>query len=124
MNRSISVNGCFGPGRYCELFKGGSVLLSPERHPVCVKDSSYYWYAGVHFRAMAREQVGFVPNPPYEVTADVLRNKPALIDVGFLGDSVLPNAEVEAMLKSDYIQLEAKRAGNWGWLRKDYSGNR
>jgi hypothetical protein len=46
------------------------------------------------------------------------------MDTEFLGESVLPNAEVEAMLKSDYIQLQAETVGHWGWLRKDHSGGR
>jgi hypothetical protein len=105
--------------RYCELFGSGLVLANPHRHPVCARDATYYWYAGEHFRAMAKDKVGFVPDPPYTVVEDLMRTKPAFIDAAFLGDSVLPNEEVEAMLRRDYAVSYHPELKYWAWIRND-----
>ncbi|MDB5601058.1 MAG: hypothetical protein JWN71_3102 [Xanthobacteraceae bacterium] len=106
--------------RYCELFRNERILAIPTRHPVCARDATYYWYGGIHFRAMARERVAFTPDPPYNVAEDVLKTKPAFIDVGFLDESVLPDPRVEAMLKDAYVPIHSNLIGNWAWLRKDF----
>ncbi len=106
--------------RYCELFRNDRILAMPLRHPICARDASFYWYAGEHFRAMAQENVGFVPNPPYRVAEDILRTKPAFIDTAPLGDSILPNPAVEAMLQAEYVPVRSPVIGSWAWLRKDF----
>lgn len=106
--------------RYCELFRNERIVAVPTRHPVCARDATYYWYAGVHFRTMARERVAFVPNPPYNVAEDVLKAKPAFIEAGFLHESVLPDSRIETMLENEYLPVRSSLIGNWAWLRKDF----
>jgi hypothetical protein len=106
--------------RYCDLFRNERILTIPTRHPVCARDATYYWYGGIHFRTMARERVAFTPDPPYNVTEDVLKAKPAFIDQGFLDESVLPEPRVEAMLNNEYVRIRSEPIGNWAWLRKDF----
>jgi hypothetical protein len=106
--------------RYCELFRNERIVAVPTRHPVCARDATYYWYAGVHFRTMARECVAFVPNPPYNVAEDVLTAKPAFIENGFLSESVLPDPRIETMLKNEYLPVRSSLVGHWAWLRKDF----
>lgn len=106
--------------RYCELFRNELILAIPTRHPVCARDATYYWYAGIHFRTMARERVAFTPDPPYNVAEDVLKAKPAFIEQGFLDESVLPDPRVEAMLNNEYVRIRSDLLGHWAWLRKDF----
>jgi hypothetical protein len=105
--------------RECELFRNDRVLAIPTRHQVCVRDASFYWYGGVHIRAMEQDKVGFVPWPPYRVREDILTTRPAFIESAFLTDNVLPDAEVERMLERDYAFIQWGELGGSAWLRKD-----
>ncbi len=105
--------------RECQLFRNERVLLTPPRHPICARDASFYWYGGIHISAMAREHLPFKPRPPFEVAQEIVRVRPVLMDIYFLGD-VWPAPKVEALLARDYVLLQSDRLANWAWLRKDF----
>jgi hypothetical protein len=106
--------------RQCLLFRNERVLLNATRHPVCVRDVSYYWYGGIHISAMALDGVPFVPIPPYRLAHDVAHLRPVLIDINSLKDFT-PAPQVEAMLDQEYRPLRTIRSGHWGWIRNDFA---
>jgi hypothetical protein len=105
--------------RECAMFRRERILTIPTRHPVCADDASFYWYGGVHIRAMARQHIPFAPHPSYAVLReDILREKPAFIESGFLNDNVLPDPDVTGLLDREYVRIQWGR-NEFAWIRAD-----
>ncbi len=124
--------------RYCMLLRNDHVAMDPNWHPVCVRDSSFYWYGGGPIQAMRKEHVPFVPSPPFAVDRDLMKTRPVLIDAMYLAQNGYPpdlgarapedmfparngySPAFSAMLTQDYVPLKDRDHQVWAFARRDW----